>query len=758
MPPSKQSATGPFLQIAIPSPLRSCFDYLPPADSATDVIYKLSPGIRIRVPFGRREVIGVLIGVRKESSVNPDKLKSALEIVDKTPLFPEALMVSLLWAADYYQHPIGEVFAAALPLRLRKGGDRVRKLQWWMPVAGLTTEKVDELSRAPRQQALLRLLMEKGQVTARSIAEMGFNKQTLHSLQSKALVQTCYRDETAALDEAFSEDQSDQTTAARQLEKVKPNPEQRKAITAICAQLGAYRCFLLDGITGSGKTEVYMQVMDKALQQGKQCLILIPEIGLTPQTINRFRRRFSCPVVALHSGLSDGDRLLAWHKAGLGAAGIVIGTRSAVFTPLANPGIIIIDEEHDSSFKQQEGFKYSARDFAIVRAKQENICVVLGSATPSLESLHNASSGKYQHLRLQHRAGAAVLPSTSLLDVSQQSLQDGFAPALLQYIDKHLSDGNQVLVFINRRGFAPVLLCADCGWIFDCKHCDTQLTVHKIPPSLRCHHCGTQHQIPTSCPSCHSKQLTNLGLGTQKSEQLLQQKFPGYPVLRIDRDSTRNNNSLKEILDKVNTGQPCILLGTQMLAKGHHFPNITLVAILDADAGLFSPDFRGQEHMVQTLVQVSGRSGRADRAGQVVIQTRHATHPSLQALLSNDYHHFASHLIDERRQSSMPPFSYLALFRAEASTPKLALSFLSQALDLIKKLLRSNAIPGTEFHGPMAAPMEKRAGRYRVHLLLQHRSRASLQQLLAKACPKIEQLQLARKVRWNIDVDPQDLI
>jgi len=729
MPASKQLKPGPFLQIAVPSPLRRCFDYLLPLELDTDASNQLLPGIRISVPFARREVVGILIRVSKESSVPADKLRPALTILDKSPLFPPALMHSLLWAADYYQHPIGEVFAAALPAKLRKGGDPVGKQQLWMPASDVDKASLKQLSRAPKQQALLKLLLEKRQINAELIAQQGFTRQILHSLLSKQLIQ-CRYVQAIETEKPYPEPVLAKTPA-----KIVPNPEQQQTIAAILERLQQYHCFLLDGVTGSGKTEVYMQVMDKVLQQGRQCLILVPEIGLTPQTINRFRHRFACTVVALHSGLSDGHRLQAWNQARSGAAGIVIGTRSAVFTALANPGVIIIDEEHDASFKQQEGFKYSARDLAIIRARQENICVILGSATPSLESLHNAARGKYQHQRLQQRAGLAVLPQTSLLDISKESLQDGFASPLLQHIDKHLKDGNQVLVFINRRGFAPVLLCADCGWIAECSHCDSQLTVHKIPPSLRCHHCGIQRQLPAACPSCHSKELSNLGLGTQKSEQLLQQKFPDYPVFRIDRDSTRNSESLQNILDKVNLGQPGILLGTQMLAKGHHFPNITLVAILDADSGLYSADFRGQEHMVQTLVQVSGRAGRADRPGQVVIQTRHASHPSLQALLNDNYQQFANHLLTERKQGEMPPYSNLVLFRAEANNPKLALNFLSQVLALCKQLIKSHSLDGILFNGPMPAPREKKAGRYRIHLLLQDQSRGRLQQLLTQACP-----------------------
>ena len=500
-----------------------------------------------------------------------------------------------------------------------------------------------------------------------------------------------------------------------------------------------------------------MQVMQAQLARGRQCLVLVPEIGLTPQTISRFEQRFSCAVVSLHSGLNESERLRAWTMARDGSAGIIIGTRSAVFTPMAAPGLIIVDEEHDSSFKQQDGFRYSARDLALIRAREENICVVLGSATPSLESLHNAYSKKFKHLSLGKRAGAtAARNSMSVIDIASETLNEGFSEQLLFRIGKHIKSGNQVLVFINRRGFAPILSCQDCGWIAECENCVAQFTVHANPPSLRCHHCGTFNQLPRFCQKCKSKALSTIGIGTQRIEAFLKKQFSGTEVLRIDRDSTRRKASLEKMLEQINRGDPCILLGTQMLAKGHHFPNITLVAIMDADGGLFSADFRGQEHMAQTIVQVAGRAGRAERPGEVLIQSRHSAHATLQTLSTGSYAEFAQLHLKEREDASMPPFAHLCLLRCEAADLKIAIKFMDKITGIADSLCQQGKLPVSSL-GPIPAPMEKRAGRFRVHLLLKSKNRGALQSLLGQLCAHLENIKHPPKLRLSIDVDPQDL-
>ncbi len=735
---------GTVLQVAIPSPLRALFDYLPP-DSAMSI----EPGARVRVSFGNRKLVGIVVKIEKGSSLGRDKLKPVIDVLDNKSLFTPALLRLLLWASSYYQHSLGEVFSNAIPARLRQG----RKLRVDEDVWEINP-KADEITllalhRAPRQKDLLALIEKKSQLTAEQCKDAGFTTQLLAELQKKKLLIRKSRPQTES--GPFTALSIDSTSS------IKLNREQQSALSEIQSRLDGFACSLLDGVTGSGKTEVYMRAMEIQLSRAKQCLVLVPEIGLTPQTVTRFRERFACPVAVLHSGLNESERLEAWNSAREGSAGIIIGTRSAIFTPLANPGLIIVDEEHDSSFKQQDGFRYSARDLAVMRAQEEKVHVILGSATPSLESLHNARSKKFQHLRLSKRAATDVPAAMEVIDISEQHLVEGFSEPLLYRIQKHINQGNQVLVFINRRGFAPVLNCQNCGWVCECEHCLTRFTVHANPPSIRCHHCGSIKSLPRNCEHCKSSELNTIGLGTQRIESFLNTQFPDTAVMRIDRDSTRAKRSLEKMLDQINQGEPCILLGTQMLAKGHHFPNITLVAIVDADSGLFSADFRGQEHMAQTIVQVAGRSGRASRPGEVLIQSRHAAHQTLQSISSASYEEFAVGQLEERRLSGMPPFSHLCLLRAESADIKEAIDSLKKIGASCDKLITLNSYP-VEIQGPLPAPMEKRAGRFRVQLLLKSKSRRALQALMTELCTKIDAMRFSNKLRLAIDVDPQDLI
>ncbi|HEY0634092.1 MAG TPA: primosomal protein N', partial [Gammaproteobacteria bacterium] len=531
------------------------------------------------------------------------------------------------------------------------------------------------------------------------------------------------------------------------------NSAQHVAVSAITAAAGTFQPFLLDGVTGSGKTEVYLQAIAPVLAAGRQVLLLVPEIGLTPQLVERFRRRFAVPLGLLHSGLSDGERQCAWLMARDGHAPIVIGTRSALFTPLRNPGLIIVDEEHDPSFKQQEGFRYSARDVAIVRAHQLGIPIVLGSATPSLESLHNAQAGRYRLLRLPERAGSALHPKMRLLDVRQQPLQEGLAEPLALLMRRHLERGGQVLLFLNRRGYSPALICHDCGHVAGCPRCDARLTYHSAQRRLRCHHCGTERPVPTQCPKCGSADLRPLGQGTERIEEGLRARFPGVGLVRIDRDTTSRKGAMTALLLEVHAGEARILIGTQMVAKGHHFPEVTLVGILDADQGLFSADFRASERMAQLILQVAGRAGRAERPGEVVIQTHVPDHPLLRTLVESDYHAFAEAALRERAQAQFPPFSHLALLRAEAVDPTAPLTFLEAA----RRLAEGHAAAGVQLLGPVPAPMERRAGRTRAQLLLQSSSRTGLHRLLEPWVVALEGLKEGRKVRWSLDVDPAEL-
>lgn len=737
---------GQILQVAVPSPLRRTFDYLPPA--AADPA-QIQTGVRVLVPFGNRQLVGVLVAVATESQLEKNRLKAATAILDPNPLYNRSMQQVLSWAAQYYQHPIGEVYATALPGKLRTSKKLHDDLEIWQTGPEFTANSLAELSRAPKQKQLLELIIASVSATSEHCQQAGFSGQLLRELARKGLI---VKQTTAAPAPAVSDCRWE--AAAN---PVTLNKEQSAAVAEIEKHCDEFACFLLDGITGSGKTEVYIRTMQTQIARGRQCMILVPEIGLTPQTVKRFEQRFSCPVVSLHSGLTDTERLHAWQCAQDGRAGIIIGTRSAIFTPMANAGLIVVDEEHDSSFKQQDGFRYSARDLAIVRARSENINVILGSATPSLESLHNARSKKSTHLQLHKRAGQANTATIEIVDVASEQLTEGFSELLLYKIGKHLQQRNQVLVFINRRGFAPVLNCQSCGWSAECEHCIALLTVHSQPPAMRCHHCGNHHSIPQSCPQCHSKALTTAGMGTQKIESFLNKQFPDTPVLRIDRDSVRSKKSLQQKLAQVQTGEPCILLGTQMLAKGHHFPNITLAAIVDADVGLFSADFRGQEQMAQTIIQVAGRAGRADKPGEVLIQSRHAGHRTLQSLATGDYSVFAELLLEERLLTGMPPFAHLGLLRAEATTLSSALSYLQQAKDHATQVLEDFNWPVTLL-GPLPAPMEKRAGRFRAQLLVKSSNRGALQELVTIVCRQLETHKQPSRLRWSVDIDPQDLI
>lgn len=736
----------PILRLALPSPLRSLFDYRPP----TGVPYSaLQPGVRLRVPFGRREVVGVLIEVASHSEVPQAKLKSALELLDSTPPLPPALFKLCLWTAQYYQHSLGDTFSWALPVLLRQGEPaEARQERFWHTAAGARPDD-PRLSRAPRQRDALKTIAQHPKGVAHSLlSQLQLSKDSLDQLLQKGLLHI----ETRRIH------QTQQHQGSWLLQPELPlNQEQRAAFEAIRAGLGDFQAFLLAGVTGSGKTEVYLQLIHQMLKAGKQSLVLIPEINLGPQTLARFEKRFNARIALLHSSINDRERLDAWLAARDGEADIIIGTRSALFTPMKNPGLIILDEEHDASYKQQEGLRYHARDLAIVRARQENLPVVLGSATPSLESLHNAHIGRYALLRLTQRAGGAQAPRFLRLDVKSRPLDSGISGPLQQAMAQTLATGQQVLVFLNRRGFAPSLLCHDCGWLSQCPRCDARMTLHQRHNELRCHHCGHAERPPLNCPQCNKVDLRPVGAGTERAEERLGILFPDVPVLRIDRDSTSRKGSMEQLLGVINRGEPCLLVGTQMLAKGHHFPRVTLVAILDADGGLFSADFRASERMAQLIVQVAGRAGRAEEPGKVIIQTHLADHPLLVQLTEQGYFAFAEQALSERRAAGLPPFSHLALLRAEAQKPGQAEDFLDQACSQAEQLLTELGLTGIELLGPVPAPMERRAGRYRAQLLLQGSARAPLHRLMNAWLPRVEQLPGSRAVRWSLDIDPIDL-
>ena len=736
----------PILRLALPSPLRTLFDYRPPAGVPHAA---LQPGVRLRVPFGRREVVGVLVEVVTHSEVPEAKLKPALELLDSVPPLPPALFKLCLWTAQYYQHSLGDTFSWALPVLLRQGEPaEARQERFWHAATGARADD-SRLSRAPRQRDALKTIAQHPQGVAHSLlGQLQLTRDSLDQLLRKGLV----RLETRRTHQVRSHQGSWLLQPELPL-----NQEQRAAFEAIRAGIEGFQAFLLAGVTGSGKTEVYLQLIHEVLKAGKQALILIPEINLGPQTLARFEQRFNARIALLHSNINDRERLDAWLAARDGEADIIIGTRSALFTPMKNPGLIILDEEHDASYKQQEGLRYHARDLAIVRARQENLPIVLGSATPSLESLHNAHIGRYALLKLTQRAGGAQAPRFLRLDVKSRPLDSGISGPLQQAMTQTLAAGQQVLVFLNRRGFAPSLLCHDCGWLSQCPRCDARMTLHQRHNELRCHHCGHAERPPLSCPECNRVDLRPVGAGTERAEERLGILFPDFPVLRIDRDSTSRKGSMEQLLGVINRGEPCLLVGTQMLAKGHHFPRVTLVAILDADGGLFSADFRASERMAQLIVQVAGRAGRAEEPGKVIIQTHLADHPLLVQLTEQGYFAFADQALSERRAAGLPPFSHLALLRAEAQKPGQAEDFLDQACSEAEQLLMELGLSGIELLGPVPAPMERRAGRFRAQLLLQGSARAPLHRLMHAWLPRVEQLPGSRSVRWSLDIDPIDL-
>ncbi len=725
------------LTIAVPSPLHRSFDYLPPPQRTSTA---LLPGMRVRVPFGARTTIGILLEVTTHSRIDRKRLKHALAVLDRSPVLSADVLAMASWASAYYQYPIGETLSAALPTLLRRGQTPadLEDTGWRLTAAGAHIDPAT-LRRAPRQSAVLRQLHARPQGMRR--AEFEATSGILRILREKGWIEVC------------TLTTSDTRGPAERETGHVLNASQQVAVDAVRESLEGFAAFLLEGVTGSGKTEVYLRIIDAVIAQRRQALILVPEIGLTPQLVDRFRRRFGVPLALLHSGLNDRERLAAWRRAGSGEALIVIGTRSAIFTPLDRPGVLVVDEEHDASLKQQDGLRYSARDLAVWRARQLAVPVVLGSATPSLESLYNVAQARYRQLLLPERTGSAGLPAYEILDLRRQPLEHGLSRGMLSRIRSHLADNGQVLLFLNRRGYAPTLICHDCGWIAGCTRCDARMTVHQAEGQLRCHHCGSQRPTDTCCPECGGGDLRPLGQGTERVEQALAEYFPEVERLRIDRDTTRRKGQLASLLQQARAGHGRILLGTQMLAKGHHFPDVTLVGILNVDQGLFGIDFRASERMAQLIIQVAGRAGRRDRSGHVVIQTHHPDHPLLQTLVRQGYPAFARAALAEREAARLPPASHIALVRAEAMEASLPAGFLEDVRQQIHELGAADV----EVWGPVPSGMERRAGRYRAQLLLQSAQRGSLQRVLGNLVLQLEQTRAARKVRWSVDVDPADM-
>jgi primosomal protein N' (replication factor Y) (superfamily II helicase) len=729
---------GGILRIALDVPLRRLFDYRVPEGSATPV-----PGTRVRVPFGRQRLIGVVIEHAAESVLPAERLKPIGAVLDTVPVLAGDLLELVRWASDYYHHPIGEVIASALPKALREGASSVALEEIWRPAAaGIAALRAGQLARARAQRQLLELLLERDSMR---VAELAQQLPRWRTAAGALLKQGWVRRDSVPLPLPPTPPAAAPPTAPD------PTPEQAQAVAAISAALNGFAAFVLHGLTGSGKTEVYLKVIQQVLAAGRCALVLVPEIGLTPQLVQRFAARLHTPLAVMHSALTDGERLSAWRAAASGTARIVVGTRSAVFAPLPDLGVIIVDEEHDASLKQHEGgFHYSARDLALVRAQRAQVPVVLGSATPSLETLHQVASGRYQRLSLPRRAGQAAPPRLAVVDLRAHAVSAGLATPVVQAIGRHLAAAGQVLVFLNRRGYAPTLLCTACGWVAPCRDCDARLTVHQRSGRLRCHHCGADAPLPQSCPQC-GFELRPVGQGTERVEERLLELFPQAPLVRVDRDAVRGQGDMDAAMHSINSGAARILVGTQMITKGHDFQNMTLVVVLNADQGLFSTDFRAAERLAQTIVQVAGRAGRGTRAGEVLIQSAYPEHPLLQTLLSEGYEGFARTALAERAAAAWPPFSRLAVVRASATTAAAALDFLTAARRA------AGTARGIRLLGPVPAAMARRAGRYHSQLLLESTDRAALHRLLGGWLEQVGELPGARQVRWALDVDPIDL-
>ena len=725
------------VRVALAVPLPRFFDYLYPTD-LTPIV-----GGRVLVPFGSQKRVGIVVDLPASSDVAKEKLKPIIDVLDAESLFNSTTWDWLAWSANYYRAALGDVLFQALPVKLRNGESAVKndRTFWRITDLGKQALESDDLKRAKKQIEALNLLLTQD-------LEKGNNE--ISSAIWSALKGKDYVEEIIVTTEQKSWQQALGDNPLVNLDnRFILNKQQALAFSQLLFQEG-FNVWLLEGVTGSGKTEIYLQYIEEVLKKGKQVLVLVPEIGLTPQTVRRFQARFNVEIDVLHSNLNDTQRLNVWERARTGQSAIVIGTRSALFTQFSDLGLIILDEEHDGSFKQQDGWRYHARDLGIVLAQKLNIPILLGSATPSLESVNNVQNGKYHHLVLSKRAGNATALRQFVIDLKHQRIQNGLSEPLLKRMQEHLEKGNQVLLFLNRRGFAPVLLCHECGWIDECHHCEKPYTYHQHQRVLRCHHCGAQKTVPMQCGHCGSTHLVTTGLGTEQLEETLKARFPQYNIARIDRDSTARKGKLEGYLENIQQGKSQILIGTQMLAKGHHFPNVTLVALVNVDNALFSLDFRAEERLAQLYVQVAGRSGRAEKQGEVVLQTHYPDHPLLTTLLEKGYQAFAEETLKLRHNMGLPPFSFQALFKAQCRHSEEAENALSQ----LASFFYEQKIEGLQVLGPIPAPFSKKAGQYRWQLLLQHASRKQLQAALSRYSPELIK---SSQVRLILDVDPLDL-
>ena len=721
------------VRVALPIPLPQAFDYVSESASLADI------GRCVQVPFGKDTLTGVVLALPAESEVDGARLKPVLEIRRSLPALPTDWLQMVALVSRYYHAPIGEVVQLALPPDMRRAiapAPRAGQDPWLaLTASGLAA--ASDGHRAKRALAVVAVVQGHGCIRRSELrAELGSSAPIADALR---------RGWIHSVPPGPAGEASGEQT---------PTAEQAVALETISAAGEGFVCWLLHGVTGSGKTEVYLQLARQHLDRGHQILLLVPEIALTPQLEARVGQRFPrAQIVALHSGQSEGARSGGFVQAMTGRADIVLGTRLAIFTPLPRLGLIIVDEEHDASYAQLEGVRYSARDLAVWRARQRGIPLLLGSATPSLESWQHAEAGRYRRIPLNNRARAASLPTIRGVDTRRQHLDQGLSAVLLDAIATRIARREQTLIFLNRRGYAPVLSCPACGWVSACDHCSANRVLHLAERRMRCHHCGACSPIPQRCPQCGNQDIHAFGRGTQRLEQRLGELFPDASVMRIDRDAVRSRREWQQRLAAIADGTVDVIVGTQMMAKGHDFPRLTLVGVIGADASLHAADFRAPERLFQQLMQVGGRAGRANLAGEVLIQTEFPEHPLYAALRSHDYRRFAAMSLDERRRAGFPPFAYQAMLRADAPELGEAIEFLNQARGLARRL----GSPEIEIFDPVPMRLVRLARRERAQLLVESRRRPALQAFLEQWVPALYDQPAGRRLRWRIDVDPMEV-
>lgn len=743
-----EKPTDTIVKVAVPVPLRKSFDYL--------AKQRLEPGTRVLVPFAGRTVVGVVVA--GEPAQIAVALKPIKQVIDSCAVLSMSILNLAIWAANYYHHPIGEVIQTALPVKLRSAQPLanpflVKHFYRQNDLGQLDLGKL--LGRAPKQKQVFDKIP-----VGRGITLQQLLKQLVELNRSSITISLKNLAEKGMITAAKSAQQSSDSSGINNSSKIEfsgtLSHEQKSAIDKITQAKGAFSTLLLRGITGSGKTEVYLHAAESVISENQQVLVLVPEIALTPQLVERFCARLGGGVSVVHSAMSNNERYKTWCMANQGKACVVLGTRSAIFTPLKNPGLIIVDEEHDLSFKQRDGFRYHARDLAIKRGSLEHVPVVLGSATPSMETVQNVTLGRYCELRLSNRIGAAVLPKVELVDTRSHKAIDGLTLPLIERIADRLKSGDQTILYVNRRGYAPVAQCGACGWQATCNRCDAYLTYHESFGKLLCHYCGTSCSANHTCPQCAAG-LFYSGLGTQRVEKALKQRFPHSRILRFDRDELTTQSALEEALNKIKLLEIDIVVGTQLISKGHDFPNVTLVGILLPDQSLYSIDFRAPEQLFQQLIQVSGRAGRGESQGNVIIQTAHPENHYYQLIHQYDFAGFYKICAQERAQLGFPPFGYLAMVRAESTVKAAGQRFLGFARDQANNLIRQNNLSGLHIMDPVPSPMEKLSDRFRAQLLVKSTSRKSLGQLMSAWMPALEAAKESRKIRWSLDIDPMEL-